>query len=298
MAGERWTAAPGSTVKAALGQVRWAGSTAVMVEHLEECIHTAATLGAELIAFPELSTTGYFCGVKETVRRRMAESIASGPTVRRLRDVARATGLVVIVPMAERSAHGRSFNSAAVIDADGHLRGRYRKNHLPDNEGSWERYYFTAGDLGWPVFETAAGRVGVTICWDRFFPESWRALAIQGAEIIINPIASSAPSSDPRWTRVQAAAAFSNQVFVGVANWTGVAEDDEPYSGGSYFLDPWGDMVGAAASENEEEILVRDLDLKALEQARAERPLLTERRPSVYGLLTDPTPSREPTPTT
>jgi beta-ureidopropionase len=273
------------SVRVALGQVEWATTSGAMVDRLEELMWLASSKGARLIAFPELCTTGYFCGVKSGDRRRLAETIPDGPTIHRLREVARATRLVSIIPIAEAATSERCFNSAAIIDADGRLLGMYRKQHLPHFAGSWERFYFRVGQ-GWPVFATAIGRIGVAICWDRFFPETWRALALAGAEIIINPIASAIQRSESKWISLQSAAAFSNQVFVAVVNWAGPSSADNalPCSGGSFVVDPSGELLGGLASGNEE-LVIRELNLRKIWQSRLDWPFYQTRRPSAYRQL-------------
>jgi N-carbamoylputrescine amidase len=275
----------GTLIRAALGQVAWAGDRDAMLGRLEESVRAAASQGVDVIAFPETCNTGYFCAVKDRALRKLAEPVPEGPTVAHMRHVARDTGVVVIVPLAEVTASGERYNSAAVIDADGRLAGCYRKHHLPHSEGSWERFFFRPGESGWPVFDTAAGRIGVLICWDRFFPEAWRALALAGADIIFNPVASTTPRSDPRWTLVQPASALVNHVFTGVVNWVHPGREGQPHSGGSYFAGPSGELLGELASGSAEHVLVRDLDLESLGEARRLWPFFRDRRPSTYRTL-------------
>lgn len=237
----------------------------------------AARRKAHLIAFPEMCTTPYFCGERNVAIDRFAEPVPGGPAVARMSRLAADNGIVVVLPLAER-AGPHAYNSAAVIDADGRLVGRYRKNHLPQSPGCWERDYFQAGH-GWPAFPTAAGRIGVLICYDRWFPEGWRALALADAQIIINPVTSTIPRTDPRATMIQPAAAFSNHVYVATANRPG-----PDYSGGSYIAGPDGHVRGARASARQG-LVVRDLDLGMVESTRRTWPFLRDRRPDTYQRL-------------
>ena len=274
-----------TVVRAALAQVRWAGERGAMLTRLERAVGEAAAAGAHVVAFPELCTTRYYCAVQDPRLRELAEPVPDGLTIKRLRGIARASGVAAIVPLAEQAAAGRCYNSAVVIDADGRVAGRYRKQHLPHFPGSWERFYFQPGDGGFPVFATAVGRLGVAICWDRFFPETWRALALAGAQIVFNPVATKIKPSDRLATLLQPAAAFANQVFAGVINWAGPDGDSaDPYSGGSYFTGPSGDLLTPPAS-GEERLVVADLDLQRLDDARRDWPFYPSRRTCAYRIV-------------
>lgn len=276
-------------LRAALGQVEWAGDLDAMLTRLELSVRSAAARGARVIAFPEMCNTSYFCAVMDPALRKLAEPVPDGPTVGRMREVARDTGVVVIVPLAEKDESGDCYNSAAVIDSDGRLVGRYRKQHLPHAPGGWERFYFRPGTTGWPVFNTAVGRVGVLICWDRFFPEAWRALALAGADVIFNPIGSAIHPTQPLWTLVQPASSFVNHVFAGVVNWVGPdRRGDLAFSGGSYFAGPFGEVLGTPAPGSQGDVIVQDLDLGLLDQARRDWPFVRDRRPATYRPLIAP----------
>jgi beta-ureidopropionase len=164
--------------------------------------------------------------------------------------------------------------------------GKYRKHHIPQVKGFWEKYYFRPGNLGWPVFETAVGKVGVYICYDRHFPEGWRALGLAGAEIVFNPSATSRSLSSYLWKLEQPAAAVANEYFVAAINRVGVEEyGDNDFYGTSYFVDPRGQFVGETASSHDEELLVRDLDLGMIETVRQQWAFYRDRRPDAYGSL-------------
>lgn len=159
-------------VRAALVQATWTGDTESMIAKHEEHARRAAARGAKVIGFQEVFNAPYFCQVQEPEHYRWAEPVPDGPTVRRMQELARETGMVIVVPVFELEAEGFYYNTAAVIDADGSYLGKYRKHHIPQVKGFWEKYYFRPGNLGWPVFDTAVGKVGVYICYDRHFPEA------------------------------------------------------------------------------------------------------------------------------
>ena len=177
--------------------------------------------------------------------------------------------MVLVVPVFEVEQAGHYYNTAAVIDADGTVLGKYRKHHIPQVKGFWEKFYFRPGNLGWPVCDTAVGKVGVYICYDRHFPEGWRALGLAGAQIVYNPSATSRGLSSYLWKLEQPAAAVANEYFIAAINRVGVEEyGDNDFYGTSYFVDPRGQFVGEVASEHDEELVVRDLDLDLIDEVR------------------------------
>ena len=203
---------PGSgVVRAAILQAKWTGDTASMIEVHEGYARTAAEQGAKIMGFQEVFNAPYFCQVQEAEHYRWAEPVPDGPTITRMQSLARETGMVLVVPVFEIESAGNYYNTAAVIDADGTVLGKYRKHHLPQVKGFWEKYYFKPGNLGWPVFETAVGTIGVYICYDRHFPEGWRALGLAGAQIVFNPSATSRGLSSYLWKLEQPAAAVANR---------------------------------------------------------------------------------------
>ncbi|MGW5354823.1 nitrilase-related carbon-nitrogen hydrolase [Streptomyces sp. NPDC004031] len=276
-----------NVVRAALVQAAWTGDTDSMVAKHEAHARSAAAQGAQVIGFQELFNAPYFCQVQDTAHHRWAEAVPDGPTVRRMRDLARETGMVIVVPVFEIEQPGVYYNTAAVIDADGSYLGKYRKHHLPQLPGFWEKFYFRPGNLGWPVFDTAVGRVGVYICYDRHFPEGWRALGLAGARLVFNPSATSRGLSSYLWQLEQPAAAVANEYFVAAINRVGREEyGDDDFYGTSYFADPRGQLVGDPASATEEELLVRDLDFGLLDEVRTQWAFYRDRRPDAYGILT------------
>jgi beta-ureidopropionase len=275
-------------VRAALFQTAWTGSTESMIDVHEKAARDAAAQGAQIIGFQEVFNAPYFCQVQEPEHYRWAEAVPDGPTVTRMRELARELNLVMVVPVFELESAGFYYNTAAVIDADGSYLGKYRKHHIPQVRGFWEKYYFKPGNLGWPVFDTAVGKVGVYICYDRHFPEGWRALGLAGAEIVYNPSATSRGLSAYLWQLEQPAAAVANEYFIAAINRVGVEEyGDNDFYGTSYFVDPRGKFVGEVASDKGEELLVRDLDMALIEEVRNQWAFYRDRRPEAYGPLTE-----------
>ncbi|MFJ5231075.1 nitrilase-related carbon-nitrogen hydrolase [Kitasatospora sp. NPDC088391] len=275
-------------VRAALFQTAWTGDKETMLAAHEKAARDAAAQGAQVIGFQEVFNAPYFCQVQEPEHYAWAEPVPDGPTVRRMSALARELGLVMVVPVYEIEQAGFYYNTAAVIDADGSYLGKYRKHHIPQVRGFWEKYYFKPGNLGWPVFDTAVGKVGVYICYDRHFPEGWRALGLAGAEIVYNPSATSRGLSAYLWQLEQPAAAVANEYFVAAINRVGVEEyGDNDFYGTSYFVDPRGQFVGDVASDKHEELVVRDLDLGLIEQVRQQWAFYRDRRPDAYGPLTE-----------
>ncbi|WP_030888189.1 nitrilase-related carbon-nitrogen hydrolase [Streptomyces sp. NRRL F-5053] len=279
----------GGVVRAALVQATWTGDTESMIAKHEEHAREAARQGARIIGFQEVFNAPYFCQVQDAEHYRRAEPVPDGPTIGRMSELARRTGMVVVAPVFERDGSGFYYNTAAVIDADGSVLGTYRKHHIPQLPGFWEKFYFRPGNLGWPVFDTAVGKVGVYICYDRHFPEGWRALGLGGAQIVYNPSATSRGLSSYLWQLEQPAAAVANAYYVAAINRVGTETyGDNDFYGSSYFVDPRGQFVGEVASDKEEELVVRDLDLGRIEEVRRQWAFYRDRRPDAYGKLVQP----------
>lgn len=277
-----------TTVRAALTQVRWTGDKESMIDVHEKHLRDAADQGARLVCFQELFYGPYFCQVQDAAYYAYAESVP-GPTVERFSALAAELGTVVVLPVYEEERPGVLYNTAAVIDADGRYLGKYRKTHIPHVRGFWEKFYFRPGNMGYPVFDTAVGRVGVYICYDRHFPEGWRALGLNGAEIVLNPSATSRGLSNYLWRLEQPAAAVANEYYVGAINRVGVEDlGDDDFYGTSYFVDPEGAFVGDPADDHEEELVVRDLDMDLLRVVRDRWQFYRDRRPGAYDDLTRP----------
>jgi len=275
-------------VRAALVQAAWTGDQESMTERSIELAKQAAADGAKVLCFQELFYGPYFCQVQDSEYFSYTEQIPDGPTTKRMQELAKETGMVLVVPMFEVEQHGFYYNTAAVIDADGTYLGKYRKTHIPHVNGFWEKFYFRPGNMGYPIFDTAVGRIGVYICYDRHFPEGWRALGLAGAKIVFNPSATSRGLSMYLWNLEQPAAAVANEYFIGAINRVGTEPlGDNDFYGSTYFVDPRGQKVGDPASDTEDEVIVRDLDMDMVEEVRQQWAFYRDRRPDAYGPLVE-----------
>jgi beta-ureidopropionase len=249
-------------------------------------IAEAAAAGARLVALPELFTAPYFCRVTDARWYAAAEPLRDGPTMARLQPLAACLGVVLVVPIYE-AAGERRYNAAAVVDADGALRGVYRKHHVPTyHTGNYEPFYFHQPDLGFPVFDTAVARIGVSICYDRHFPEVARVYGVKGAQLLITPSATSGPESERVWELEQQAHALANGFFVGAINRVASGEpcDSGPFFGKSFFCDPGGHIL-SQGGRGTEEVVLGDLDLgeiAAVNQRWHTARLYQDRRPETY----------------
>jgi beta-ureidopropionase len=278
-----------NVVRAAVVQTEWTGDRESMIEKHIAFARQAASQGAQVMCFQELFNDAYFCQVQDTVHMDGAEKVPDGPTVQRMTEVARETGMVLVVPIYEKEDDGFFYNTAAVLDSDGTYLGKYRKTHIPHVGGFWEKFYFRPGNMGYPVFDTAVGRIGVYICYDRHFPEGWRALGLAGAKIVFNPSATSRGLSMYLWNLEQPAAAVANEYFIGAINRVGREPyGDNDFYGSSYFVDPRGQVVGDQASDTDEELVVRDLDLDLIDEVRKTWAFYRDRRPEAYTDLVAP----------
>lgn len=262
---------------------------AMLARHVE-LIAEAAAKGAKIVCLQELFDGPYFAAEQEPKWYEMTEAIPDGPTIQVMRELAKQHGMVIIVPMYEEDGPGIYYNTAAVIDADGSYLGKYRKNHIPHcKPGFWEKFYFKPGNLGYPVFDTAVGRVGVYICYDRHFPEGWRELGLAGAEMVFNPSATVKGLSEYLWKLEQPAAAVANIYFVGAINRPGT---EAPWNfgefyGSSYFADPRGQII-AEAPRSDDAVLVADLDMDLIREVRNVWQFYRDRRPESYERTTAP----------
>ncbi len=281
-----------TVIRAALTQLAWTGDKESMIDLHEEYARRAAAEGAQIICFQELFYGPYFGIVQDQKYYDYTETVP-GPTVERFQAVARELGLVMILPVYEVANEGEYYNTAAVVDADGTYLGKYRKHHIPNLPQFWEKFYFRPGNLGYPVFPTAVGRVGVYICYDRHFPEGWRELGLNNAQIVFNPSATKPGLSNRLWELEQPAAAANNQYFIGANNRVGMESDEfgddaVRFYGSSYFVGPRGLYVGDVASQGENELIIRDLDLTELTKARNDWQFYRDRRPESYEKITAP----------
>jgi len=275
-------------IRAALVQATWTGDKESMIKAHEEYARQAAAQGAKVMCFQELFYGPYFCQVQDQKFYAYAESVP-GPTVERFSALAAELGMVLVLPVYEQEQPGVLYNTAAVIDADGRYLGKYRKTHIPQVKGFWEKFYFRPGNLGYPVFDTAVGKVGVYICYDRHFPEGWRALGLGGAQVVFNPSATSRGLSAYLWQLEQPASAVANEYFIGAINRVGIEDlGDDDFYGTSYFVDPEGKFVDGVASAHDPELVVRDLNLELLAEVRERWAFYRDRRPEAYGSLVQP----------
>ncbi|MER7243781.1 nitrilase-related carbon-nitrogen hydrolase [Kribbella sp. NPDC000426] len=276
-------------VRAALVQTSWTGDKESMIKAHEDYARQAAAAGAKVICFQELFYGPYFCQKQDAEYYEYAESVP-GPTTERFAALAQELGTVTVLPVYEQEQPGVLYNTAAVIDADGTYLGKYRKNHIPQVKGFWEKFYFRPGNLGYPIFDTAVGRIGVYICYDRHFPEGWRALGLAGAKIVFNPSATSRGLSAYLWKLEQPASAVANEYFIGAINRVGIESEfgENDFYGTSYFVDPEGKFVGEVGHDHDPELIVRDLDLGLLDTVRDRWQFYRDRRPDAYGDLTKP----------
>jgi beta-ureidopropionase len=260
-----------------------------MIDKHLPLIEEAAKRGVQLLCLQELFFGPYFCAEQQARWYQMVERIPDGPTTQLMQELARKHGMVIVSPIYEEEITGVYYNAAAVIDADGTYLGKYRKHHIPHvGPGFWEKFYFRPGNLGYPVFQTSAGRVGVYICYDRHFPEGARILGLNGAEIVLNPSATVAGLSEYLWKLEQPAHAVANGYFVGAINRVG---HEAPWNigefyGQSYFCDPRGRFV-AQGSRDKDELIVADLDLGMIQEVRNTWQFFRDRRPETYGAITN-----------
>ncbi len=262
-------------------------------------IREAARRGAKLVCLPELHASLYFCQTEDTRAFDLAEPIP-GPTVERVAAVAGELGVVVVASIFERRAAGLYHNTAVVLDADGSIAGRYRKMHIPDDPGYYEKFYFAPGDLGFEPISTSLGRLGVLVCWDQWYPEAARLMALAGAELLVYPTAIGWSSEDDpadqerqreAWITIQRAHAVANGVPVVACNRTGYEGDPSGATGGlqfwgsSFVAGPQGEVLDQASPDHSQ-VLVVEVDLAHGEDVRRIWPFLRDRRIDAYAELT------------
>ena len=262
------------------------------VAKAERLVHQAASAGAKIILIPELFEDEYFCKEHDAMHRQRATSIDENPTISHFQKVAAELNVVLPLSVYERAGNAL-FNTVVMVDADGSRMGVYRKSHIPDGPGYSEKFYFSPGDTGFRVWATKHGRVGVGICWDQWFPEAARAMALQGAECILYPTAIGSEPQDPtwdssrHWQRVMQGHAAANLLPVMAANRIGreVQNSTEVnFYGSSFIADNTGALV-AEAGRDSEEVIHATFDRSTLAAVRSSWGLFRDRRPELYGAL-------------
>src|SRR5438309_4717214 len=261
-----------------------------------ERVADAAGRGAQVVCLPELFQTQYFCQREDHALFDLAEPIP-GPTTEKISAAARKHGVVLIASLFEKRAAGLYHNTAATFDADGSLRGLYRKMHIPDDPAYYEKFYFTPGDLGFRAFDTRVGRMGTLVCWDQWYPEGARLTALQGATVLFYPTAIGwhPAEKDPHgkeqldaWRTIQRSHAIANGCYVAAVNRVGrerpqgAATDGLELWGSSFIADPFGSVVAEAPTDRET-IVFGEVDLARIEEVRRGWPFLRDRRIDAYG---------------
>ena len=271
----------------------------VNIQRLSEGIADLATRGAQLIILQELHNSLYFCQVEDVNNFDLAEPIP-GPSTDLYGELARQFGVVIVTSLFEKRAPGLYHNTAVVIEKDGTIAGKYRKMHIPDDPAYYEKFYFTPGDLGFHPIETSIGKLGVLVCWDQWYPEAARLMALQGAEILIYPTAIGYESSDTpdeqerqreAWTTVMRGHAVANGLPVIAVNRVGHEPDPSgqtkgiQFWGSSFVAGPQGELLYRASNDKEERIVV-SIDMHHSEQVRRWWPFLRDRRIDSYTDIT------------
>jgi N-carbamoylputrescine amidase len=284
-------------LRVALVQERNHGSAEANLAQIESRVAEAASKGARLVLLQELHNGAYFCQHESTDEFDRAEAIP-GPSTQRLGDVAKRHGVVIVGSLFERRAAGLYHNTAVVLEKDGSLVGKYRKMHIPDDPGFYEKFYFTPGDLGFTPIDTSVGRLGVLVCWDQWYPEAARLMALAGAEMLLYPTAIGWDMDDTdeerarqrdAWLLSHRGHAVANGLPVLSCNRIG--HEDSPlgasgirFWGSSHVLGPQGEVLMQAGTE-QPELLIADVDLGRSERVRRIWPFLRDRRIDAYGDL-------------
>jgi len=276
-------------------QMRSTKDAAENLERAGDKIREAAKRGAQIVCMHELFLGEYFCRKEDAALFDLAEAVP-GPATEALAKVAKKNKVAIVASLFERRAAGIYHNTCAVLDADGTFLGKYRKMHIPDDPLYYEKFYFTPGDLGFPNFDTRYGRIGVQICWDQWYPEGSRAVALQGAQVIFYPTSIGWHPAEKKefgsaqldaWRTIQRSHAIANGVYVAVVNRAGFEGNPKAgdtgleFWGNSFVADPFGEVV-AEASNDKEEILVVECDPAKSEDTRRNWPFLRDRRIDAY----------------
>lgn len=281
-----------SNVKVGLVQMSCTADKQQNLQKAIDKVREAARKGAQIVCLQELFTSLYFCDVEDYDNFKLAEAIP-GPSTDALSAAAAESGVVIIASLFEKRAQGVYHNTTAVLDADGKYLGKYRKMHIPDDPGFYEKFYFTPGDLGYKVFKTKFATIGVLICWDQWYPEAARITSLMGAEILFYPTAIGWATSQDNptnteqynaWQTIQRSHAVANGVHVVSVNRTG-QEGELKFWGGSFVANPFGSVL-YQASHTEEEVYVHELELDKSDYYRSHWPFLRDRRIDSYQPIT------------
>lgn len=287
-------------MKVGIAQLTCVKDTSKNIEHISQAIRKAASMGAELMVLQELHNSLYFCQTEDTTLFDLAEPIP-GPSTEIYGRLAKELSMVIVTSLFERRAAGLYHNTAVVFEKDGSIAGKYRKMHIPDDPAYYEKFYFTPGDIGFRPIDTSVGRLGVQVCWDQWYPEGARLMALQGAELLIYPTAIGYESSDTpeeqerqreAWTTVQRGHAVANGLPVIAVNRTGHEPDPSGHTNGisfwgsSFIAGPQGEFI-YRAPKDEEVVEVVDIDMKRCENVRRWWPFLRDRRIDEFYELTN-----------
>ncbi len=262
------------------------------IDRAERLVRAAAAAGADVVLLQEFFETPYFCIDQDSRHMSLARPVEGHPTVARFSRLATELGVVLPLSIVERAGQA-VFDTLVMVDADGSQLGVYRKSHIPDAVGYQEKHYFAPGDTGFVVWETIAGRLGVGICWDQWFPETARCLALRGAEVLLFPTAIGVDPPHPEeisvgpWQRVQQGHAAANLMPLVASNRIGVERGDDVsirFYGSSFIADHRGEIV-AQASQDQEEVVTATFDLDAVQRYRDSWSMFRDRRPELYGPL-------------
>jgi len=280
-------------IRVAASQMSCSGSSADNLAKAEVLVRQAAAEGAQIILLPELFETPYFCQKEKAVYYVLAAELEKSKAVNHFKKIARELQVVLPISFYEKKNYAR-YNSLAVIDANGEILGKYRKSHIPDGPGYEEKFYFNPGDTGFKVWDTRYGRIGVGICWDQWFPEAARCMALMGAEVLFYPAAigsepeDSTLDSKDHWQICMRGHAAANLMPVVTSNRTGTEEDEDSriiFYGSSFIAGPQGN-IKIEAGRTEETVLITEFDLDQLEKQRLEWGIFRDRRPDLYKIIT------------
>lgn len=279
-------------VSIAITQMACSWDVCANIAKAEQLVREAAQQGAHIILLQELFETPYFCKKPNPDYLQLATTVADNPAITHFKNIAKELKVVLPISFFERAGQAR-FNSIAIIDADGSVLGVYRKSHIPDGPGYHEKYYFNPGDTGFKVWQTRYAKIGVGICWDQWFPECARAMALQGAELLFYPTAIGSEPHDPtitssaHWQRVQQGHAGANLTPVIASNRIGSEEQDGydiTFYGASFIADQFGEKV-AELNDADQGVALHSFDLDKLEHTRTAWGVFRDRRPNLYGAL-------------